>query len=144
MDKVLIKIISWQKDISGEKNRIDLTTIGKHYYKNSMHYVLYEEAVEGSKDTVHTMLKISDAAMTLVRRGPIKQEQYFALEESSESNYITPYGNLLLAVYPHKLMINYGAIAGTIAIDYDLSMNGQLQSHNKLRIKISADSDAAV
>lgn len=139
MDKVIVTVVGIQKDGLGEENRIELVSIGKHYYKNGVHYILYNDGEISGMDGTSTLLKISEKDVTLVRKGTIMQEQYFAEAVESASLYKTPYGNLNLSVLTHKLTISYGSISGNIDIVYGLSIDGKWQSDNEMHIEICAE-----
>lgn len=139
MNKVIVTVIGVQKDASGEENRIELVSVGKHCYKNGINYVLYEDSEISGMQGTSTLLKIAKNHVTLVRRGEVTQEQHFAEMACSSSVYTTPYGKMTLSVATNKLEIHYGSVSGAIAIDYALSVDGQWQSNNQLQIKICAD-----
>lgn len=138
MDKVIVTVIGIQKDILGEENRIELVSIGKHYYKNDVHYILYNDGEDSGLEETSTLLKVEKANVTLIRKGSVMQEQYFAESSESQSVYKTPYGKFNLSVLTRKLDISYGSISGNIDIVYDLSIEDQWQSDNRLHIKICA------
>lgn len=139
MNKVLVTVIGVQKDEAGEENRIELISVGKHYCKNGVHYILYEDSEISGMEGTTTLLKVADGSVSLIRKGKIMQEQYFALDKKSLSTYTTPYGRLKLSVLTKKLDIQYGVISGSIEIDYELSIDGKWQSDNQLQIKVCAD-----
>ncbi|WP_110953652.1 DUF1934 domain-containing protein [Anaerosinus massiliensis] len=139
MNKVLVTVIGVQKDEAGEENRIELISVGKHYCKNGVHYILYEDSEISGMEGTTTLLKVADDSVSLIRKGKIMQEQYFALDKKSLSTYTTPYGRLKLSVLTKKLDIQYGVISGNIEIDYELSIDGKWQSDNQLQIKVCAD-----
>lgn len=139
MDKVIVTVVGLQKDAFGEENRIELVSIGKHYYKNGINYVLYDDSKTCGMEKTTTLLKIASGSVTLLRKGDVTQQQYFAQAVESASEYQTPYGNLTLSVLTHKLDVCYGSVSGNIEIAYALSVNGAWQSDNHLHIKICAE-----
>ena len=139
MNKVIVTVIGRQKDAAGEENSIKMVAQGKHYCRNGMNYVLYEDTSLSGEQGTSTLLKIADDSLTLLRQGAVVQEQYFAKAEESASVYKTPYGELNLSIKTKDIDIVYGSISGNISINYDLSINGQWQSSNTLQIDICAD-----
>lgn len=139
MDKVIVTVVGLQKDSFGEENRIELTSVGKHYYKNGIHYILYDDCEISGMQGTTTMLKITDSDVTLVRKGKVVQEQHFTLDKKSSSSYTTPYGQMELSVLTKKIDIDYASVSGDINIAYELAVNGQWQSDNQLNITICAD-----
>ena len=141
MNKVVITVIGIQKDAMGEENRIEFVTTGTHYFKNGIHYVLYEDSEVSGMEGTSNLLKIADHHVTLVRKGAVSQEQHFELAKKSSSVYRTPYGRLTLTVLTNKLDICYGSISGNIDIVYELSIDGHWQSENQLQISVCADAE---
>lgn len=139
MNKVIVTVVGRQTDAAGEENSIKMVAAGKHYYKNGMNYVVYEDSELSGEKGTSTLLKIADDSLTLVRSGAVMQKQHFAREKESESVYKTPYGNLNLSITTRNIDIIYGSVSGNIDIAYDMSINGQWQSDNKLHIEICAD-----
>lgn len=142
MDKVIVKVRGFQKDVSGEQNDVELISVGRHYCKNGVNYVLYDEQDQESNEKSSTMLKIAGDSMKLIRRGAVEHEQYFAANKKSTSFYKTRYGKLAMSVMTKKIDICYGSVSGEVAIDYALEINGQFQSDNQLKISICADGTA--
>lgn len=139
MNKVIVHVVGLQTDEFGVENRIELTSVGKHCCKNGINYVLYEDGEITGMEGTSTLLKIAGDCVTLVRRGGVAQEQRFVRSERTASRYATPYGKLALSVLTNKLEIEYGAISGSVAIEYELTVNGRWQSDNRLHIQVAAD-----
>ena len=143
MNRVIVKVVGLQKDMFGEENRIEMVSVGKHYEKNGVNYIVYEDSEASGLLGTKTLLKVGEDSVTLVRRGSLMQEQYFAKDELSSGEYRTPFGRMKLAVFTNKLEIDYGSVSGRINIEYVLSINGKWQSDNELQIDICADHGAA-
>ena len=142
MNKVVVKVLGNQKDIYGEENKIEVVSVGKHYSKNDVHYVLYNDSENLGVDHTSTLLKIDKDNVTLIRKGKVEQTQFFKKLETSSSNYKTPFGNMRLTVLTKELDIAFGTVTGDIVIDYELAIDGQWQSENELRINISTENVA--
>ena len=142
MNKVVVKVLGNQKDIYGEENKIEVVSVSKHYYKNDVHYVLYNDSENLGVDHTSTLLKIDKDNVTLIRKGKVEQTQFFKKLETSSSNYKTPFGNMRLTVLTKELDIAFGTVTGDIVIDYELAIDGQWQSENELRINISTENVA--
>lgn len=138
MNEVIVKVIGRQTDAAGEENALEVVSIGRHYYKNGINYVLYDERDEESVIT-SVLLKIADDKMTIVRRGEIKHEQSFIKNKRCQGKYVTPYGSLPMAVVTKDLMISFGAVSGDVNVKYDLEVGGEWVSANELSICICAD-----
>lgn len=136
MNDVWVEVVGTQVDATGIADKIEFASVGKHYYKNGLNYILYDDS---QMDGVKTMLKFDSAKLTLVRRGAVSQEHDFIKDACSVCEYRTPYGSVTMAITTNDIKIDYALSAGDIAIDYSLEINGRWQSQNHLSIKVYAD-----
>ena len=137
MEKVIVKVRGEQTGADGETNAIEIVAEGRHYYKNGMHYVLYDDKM--ADEAVSTILKIEPDRLHLTRSGAVAQEQHFMRGTESTSEYKTPLGNLTLSVQTKDMKIAYGTVSGEIHVDYALAINGAWQSDNALHISVCPD-----
>ncbi len=137
MDKVIVKVRGEQRDAEGETETIEMVAEGRHYFKDGMHYVLYDDHL--ADEEVSTMLKIEPDRMHLIRNGAIVQEQHFMNGLESTSEYRTPLGSLTLSVRTRNMEIAYGTVSGEIHVDYATHINGVWQCDNTLSITVSPD-----
>jgi len=140
MNKVIVRVVGTQKDVYGTENRIEMVAVGRHYQKNGVNYITYEDAETGMEG-VKTLLKIHEDSVTLVRSGIIEQKQDFKLQQTSSSVYETPYGSMTLTVLTNHLEISFGPASGVVDIGYELVVDGQWQSANTLHIKMCSDNN---
>jgi len=136
MDRVIVRIRGEQTDLEGETSCIETVAEGRHYYKKGKHYVLYDDHLT-DQGRVSTVLKIEPYAMVLLRSGAISQEQRFAVNEESVSQYQTPFGALQMAVRTDQLDVAYGSVTGSVDVHYAMVINGQEQSSNQLHIEVT-------
>lgn len=141
MNKVIVSVVGTQKDVYGEENRIELLTVGRHYLKNGINYISYQDSESTGMEGTATLLKVGEDCVTLVRKGQVEHTQQFKLKESSSSLYRTPYGDMTLTILTNNLDISFGSASSTIDIGYELVVDGQWQSANHLYIKICADNN---
>lgn len=141
MTKVIVSVVGIQKDVYGEENRIESVAVGRHYFKNGVNYISYQDNETAGMEGTNTLLKISDDCVTLVRKGQVEHTQVFKLSETNSSLYRTPYGDITLTIMTNNLDISFGTSTGTINIGYELVVDGQWQSANKLHIKICNDNN---
>jgi uncharacterized beta-barrel protein YwiB (DUF1934 family) len=137
MEKVIVKVHGEQTGADGETNAIEVVAEGRHYYKNGMHYVLYDDHM--ADEAISTILKIEPDRVRLTRSGAVTQEQDFMNGMESTSEYRTPLGSLKLSVRTKNMEIAYGTVSGEIHVDYAMAINGMWQSDNTLSIEISPD-----
>lgn len=137
MEKVIVKVRGEQTGADGETNAIEVVAEGRHYEKNGMHYVLYDDHM--ADESISTVLEIEPNRLRLTRNGAIVQDQYFINGVESTSEYRTPFGSMKMSVRTRNMEIAYGTVSGEIHVDYAMALNGAWQSDNALHISISPD-----
>ena len=136
MDTVVVSVIGIQRDQAGEENRLELIAVGRHYKKNDIDYIRYEESAVSGLEGTKTTLKISDKRLLLLRSGKVQQRMVFQQDAVSDSLYRTPLGNFNLSVKTNKLTVELSEGLGQIQVAYELLLDGQWQSANQLVIEI--------
>ncbi|SDF16180.1 DUF1934 domain-containing protein [Sporolituus thermophilus] len=139
MKQVVVTVVGTQRDADGEENRIELVTVGKYYTKNNIHYITYQESTVSGMEGTTTLIKLYPSHAAVVRMGQIEQKQEFREGQRSRSTYVTPFGTMRMSVYTSRLAVDIAGTTGNIEIEYDLEIEGQWQSANKLSVKIRED-----
>ncbi len=134
MDNVIVRVRGEQTCADGETNQIEVVAEGRHFYKNGLHYVLYDDHM--ADEPISTTLKIAPDSVLLLRRGAISQEQRFVEGVESTGEYRTPFGSLSLSVATSHMEVACGDVSGEIHVDYAMFVNGAWQSDNALHIEI--------
>ncbi len=140
MIDIIITIIGTQKDEKGEESCIECTAKGRYYERNSIRYIVYKDHEISGVEGVTTMLKVYDKHVELVRMGSVDHKQEFLPGQKSCSVYHTPYGTMHMGIQTNSLKMALASTTGTIAIEYELEINGQWQSANTLSISIQEES----
>ena len=141
MYPVLVRVRGIQRDETGRENTIESVSAGRHSVKNAKHYVLYDDLLLNEKQKTPTVLKFHDGELVLLRRGGMDQELRFRKGMQTQSKYRTPYGTLDMAVRTTRLDICCGLLEGRIDAEYDIAVNGQYQSTNRLHIEVTHIAD---
>jgi uncharacterized beta-barrel protein YwiB (DUF1934 family) len=139
MHTVVVSVIGIQRDQAGEKNRLEMMTAGRHYQKNNIDYIRYDESAISGLEGTHTTLKIMEHCLVLLRMGTVEQKMVFQQGLVEDSLYHTPFGDFQLSVRTNELKIQLNEGRGTIQVDYELMLDGQWQSANQLMIEIRED-----
>lgn len=142
IDQVLITVTGRQQDAQGEEDLIELFTCGRSYAKNGVHYLSYQETEISGMEGAATLLKIYTDHCILVRSGQVRQRQEFRMGERTSSSYVTPYGTMEMSVLTTGLIVsrsgNNDLVTG-VDIAYQLEIDGQWQSANKLTVVVQGD-----
>lgn len=144
MTKVLIKIHARQRNKDHDEDMMDLLTEGKHYNKNGVIYLMYEETELSGVQGCVTSLKIDGDVIKLKRYGVKSREMVFERGKRFSGLYETPMGFFEMELLTNRIendLRNDGSL-GTLEIEYDVSLKGLMESHNILEIKVAPAEDA--
>ncbi|MFZ5968829.1 MAG: DUF1934 domain-containing protein [Bacillota bacterium] len=137
MKNVLLKIQGTQKMSDGEENTIELVTEGKLYEKPNAIYLVYEESEISGLEGCTTTVKVSKDKVYMRRFGVNNSEIVFEKGKRYVTNYNTPYGDFDMQVVTSNMEYHISdVVKGDIFIEYDISLDGLVESSNKLSIKI--------
>lgn len=132
---VVIKISGLQViDESGES--IETMSAGKHYIKNNKHFALYDEVAENDIKT-NNIIKFNKDFMEVTRKGAVNTRLKFALNETNQSLYSTPMGDLLIEIWTKKIDLQERGNDVNLLVDYELFVDGDKVSDNNIEVEIT-------
>ena len=71
MTKDVLITIRGVHTVDEEDNDVEMIVRGDYYQKNGKHYVLYEELIEGFKEPVKNIIKITSTSMDITKEQPL-------------------------------------------------------------------------
>ena len=119
--------------ISGEEASV-FEAMASYYQKQNSHYLIYEEALDGYPTPFQTRLKVKGESLELYRAGAIKQRMLFEEGNAYCTEYVTPYGTLMLEMRTKQLDVNMLEEKLSIIAEYDIYSNGNKISENRIEI----------
>lgn len=119
-------------------DKTESTIQGMYYKKNSKHYLLYDEAMEGFKETVKTKVKFGEGGLEIVRSGPVSVRMLFEENTKNMTSYNTPYGNIILGINTKKISISDSPDNILVSVDYSLESDDKPVSECSISIKIQS------
>ena len=134
MENIVIEIKSKIEQIEGDKNIIEMSTVGELFEKNGSTFVVYFESEVSGMQGCKTVLKISGETITLTRFGDTTTKMIFNRQSSMKSLYHTPYGDFDMEVKTLELdseIVNY--MEKLVEFDNMLGLiMDELDSHGQL------------
>ena len=97
-EDVLISVKGLHTLEDAQKDEVEVISAGKYYKRNGKHYVLFEEAVEGSSEPINSRIKLAQEYMEVHQKGAVNSQMVFERDRKNESWYGTPYGNMLAGI----------------------------------------------
>ena len=140
MDRVLIKIKARQEVRGSEpEDFLELLTEGKHYNKNGVVYLVYEESELSGIPGCVTSLKLDGDILSLRRYGVAAQELRFEKGRKWLGLYETPLGTMDMEITTNDLVadLKHEGASGSITVDYNINLKGLIEARNILNIKVA-------
>ena len=139
--KVTIQINGKQKYPEGHEDQQELMTTGTFYERNGIFYIIYKDCASesGGVEGITTFLSIKEGLVGLNRTGAVNNTQEFKKDVLNKSIYHTCFGKMWLSVMPHLVECDLTVHGGRISLEYDLFVDDNLVSYNRLLLNIKED-----
>ncbi|MCD8326493.1 MAG: DUF1934 domain-containing protein [Lachnospiraceae bacterium] len=99
------------------------------------YYVIrYEEIQEGFEQTSSVLLKAAPGRLELTRKGLLNVRMEFADGEFTQSDYRTPFGDILFGFLTRRVTVDEQADGIRICASYRLEMNGEYLADSTIDI----------
>lgn len=135
---VLVTIQGLQFAAEEGSENLETITRGDYYKKNDMHYIMYEEVMEGFTDTVKSMIKFDGNAMSLTKKGVVNAHLVFEENKKNITNYQTPYGDIFVGIDTKQIHMNEEEDRIQVEIDYELEVNYEHLADCNIKMDICA------
>ncbi len=133
---VWVSVAGLQFTDSPDGEKIEIITPGTYYKKKDHHYVTYDEIVEGSDAVTKNIVKFDGDALTISKRGFTNAQMIFEENKRNMTNYVTPYGTLLVGIDTGKVDIKESDDVINIDIDYALDVNYEHLANCRMKMEI--------
>ncbi len=132
---ISIRGLQFEHDLDGEK--IEVVQKGRYYRRNGMHYLVYDEPLEGTDKTIKNMIKFNDTEMNVTKKGPINVCMNFKEKVKSVTDYQTPFGSIIVGLNTHTVNITENPQNLSLDISYSLDVNYEFLSDCNIHIEAS-------
>ena len=65
---------------------------------NDAHYIRYEEILDDFPESIRNMIKLKGKEFSLWKKGPINVQLVFSEGKKTMTDYVTPFGNIIVAM----------------------------------------------
>lgn len=133
---VAIKGMQFTVGADGDGN-VQIVTPGEYYKRDNNHYVIYEETTEGTDETTRNVIKFKDNFMELTKRGFVNVHMMFEENKKNLTNYVTPFGSLLIGIDAKKITLTDREDSIKLNIDYALEINYEFLADCKISMELT-------
>ncbi|SFQ14782.1 Uncharacterized beta-barrel protein YwiB, DUF1934 family [Lachnospiraceae bacterium XBB1006] len=127
-EKILFHVDSSHTIADGKKHtpdKIEMINVADYHYKDSVHYIHYEEIVEGTEELTENLVKIGNNRVEIIKKGAVRSHLIFENGKANESVYYIPEGQIQMAVDTKQVEIVHNPQELTVRLQYAMIMNYQ-------------------
>lgn len=135
---VLISVKGMQFEGAEDAEAIEVIQRGKYYLRNGYHYLVYEEPVEDSNETILNRIKFKENEAQVTKKGAVNTLLSFKQNEKNMTNYSTPFGNLVIGINTGKISLQITDERIDLGIDYSMDVNYEFLAECKISIVVTA------
>ena len=117
-------------------DKVEIFTPGSYYRKKDHHFLLFDEVMEGSDEITKNVVRFDEDMLTISKSGFTNVEMTFEKNKRNMTNYVTPYGSLLLGIDTDRIDITESDDSINIDIDYALDINYEHMLNCKIKMEI--------
>lgn len=128
--------LQWGTDM--DQDNIETVVKAEYFQKNDSHYLFYEEIMEGFSKPSKNRIKFKNNILELTRQGLMNTHMVFEENQKHMTNYVTPYGNLLLGIDTKRVCMEEQETCIRVVVEYVLEIEDEPLSQNKIEIQIRA------
>ncbi|GGO09781.1 DUF1934 domain-containing protein [Saccharibacillus kuerlensis] len=135
MSRVLIRIVSRQ-----DEETVEQTLAGQVFQKEKSLYIRYEEpGADGSRESVRTLLKVTEEELKVIRHGEVESEQSFRKGSSLPGFYRSPYTRFAMVAHTRELRVRMQGPTGEIHWEYELEVQDVISGHFAVSLTIQEE-----
>ncbi len=139
MTKQVLISISGLQLVSGETGGpVEVVTAGSYDEKNGNHYLIYEEAVEGSREHIQNLLKIGEDSLEVTKKGLIRAHMVFEKNRKTKAVYETPFGDIAMEFFTSEFRIQEAQDTIDIQVRYSMEMDNVFVADCSIRVNVKS------
>lgn len=120
---ISIKGLQFEGPQDDRHEQVELIVSGSYYKKNGVHYLIYNEQLEGMPEPTRNMIRISTDRVEMSKQGGFAVSMNFIEGQKNMSSYRTPFGNMMVSVDTSAIHIKETEDSLALEILYQLDMN---------------------
>lgn len=132
---VLISIRGMQFEGAMDADDIEVIQRGHYYQRGGMHYLVYDEPVEGTDRINKNLIKFNEKEMYVTKRGVVNTALTFRQKEKNLTSYETPYGNIMVGLNTRQIELTKNADQILLHVNYSLDVNYEFLTDCQIRIE---------
>ena len=138
---VFIRIVGLQTPVGdtevGDNEPIEVVHTGTYYFKNSKHYLFYEEAAEGFKGVTKAQIRWEkDGIFEVIKKGISNSHMIFEKNQRHTCDYQTPLGSLNLGILTKRMSSKEGEDMLEVAAEYNMDVEWEPVAKCMIKVQV--------
>lgn len=135
--KVLVHVTGMQfsQDLADGEDKIENVMSGSCQKIGDYYYIKYEELQEGFTEKTDVLLKVKPGYLEMVKKGLTNVNMIIEAEQMHQTDYITPFGNLLFSVRGKNVAVSADEKGIHVRAKYSMDVNYEYLSENDIRVE---------
>ena len=135
--KVLVHVTGMQfsQDLADGEDTIENVMPGSCQKIGDFYYIKYEELQEGFTEKTDVLLKVKPGYLEMVKKGLINVNMIIETDQMHQTNYTTPFGNLLFSVRGKNVAVGDYKEGIRVRARYSMDVNYEYLSENDIHIE---------
>ncbi len=128
--------MQYSQDIADGEDSIENVMPGSCRKIGDFYYIKYEEMQEGFTEKTDVLLKAKPGYLEMVKKGLVNVTMIIEADETHQTNYTTPFGNLLFSVRGKNIAVSSDEKGIQVRARYSMDVNYEYLSENDIRIEV--------
>lgn len=135
--KVVVHVTGMQfsQSIADGEDTIENVMPGSCQKIGDFYYIKYEEMQEGFTEKTDVLLKAKPGYLEMTKKGLINVHMNIVTGETHQTNYTTPFGNLLFTLRGKNVAVSEDEKGIYVRARYSMDVNYEYLSENDIRIE---------
>lgn len=108
-----------------EQEELAYTSRGIYEKESGLHWVRYQEEIEGLQEPLEAQICFGEGQLTLDRKGEVNAHMAFVEGTASTTQYHTPFGVIEMTVYTRRVEVSEQEDRIMACVTYDMDMGGE-------------------
>lgn len=120
------------------KDAIEVIHKGRYYKKDAMHYVVFDEVMEGFEQITKNLFKFNEDYLAVTKKGVVNVNMEFQNGKKTMNCYTTPFGDIMMGFDTHSVTLTEEEDCIAISAKYSLEANYEFLANCTVQIEIKA------
>ncbi len=135
--RAMVRVTGMQfnPDVTEDDETIESMIQGSCKKIGDVYYIKYEELQEGFTEKTDVLLKAKPGYLEMIKKGLINVHMIIAAGETHQTNYTTPFGDLLFTIRGKNVAVSEDEEGVRLRARYSMDVNYEYLSDNDIRVE---------